>query len=91
MFSKKNSKTKIIVQFDAGLPNSLYIRGEGIPDLNWNKGVQIKNTKSNEWEFETDKNFTKGEFKILINDATFEEGENHVIYPGSSMRINPKF
>lgn len=87
----KKEKTRLVIQYDAGFPNSIYVRGEGIPGLTWQKGVPLKNIKANEWELEIEKSFTKGEFKVLINDVTYEIGENHLVKPGASIRINPKF
>lgn len=91
MFKRKKEKTKIIVQYDAGFANQVYLRGEGIPELNWSKGVALKNTKNDEWVWETDAPFNAALFKVLVNDKTYEAGENHRIYPGTSIRINPKF
>ncbi len=84
-------KTRIIVQCDVGFPNTVFVRGEGVPDLNWKKGAPLKNIKPDEWVWETDTFFDQGTFKVLINDQTYELGENHPIYPGASIRINPKF
>jgi hypothetical protein len=93
MFKRKpkKEKTRIVVQFDAGFANQVYLRGDGVPELNWSKGVPLKNVKANEWVWETEASFKAGEFKVLINDQTFEAGSNHHIYPGTSIRINPKF
>jgi len=93
MFKEKSKKekTRIVVQCDVGFANSLYVRGEGIPHLNWEKGTPLKNVKADEWVWETDEPFKAGEFKVLINDQTYEVGENHPIHPGSSIRLNPKF
>lgn len=89
--AKKTSKTRIVVQMDAQFPQTLYLRGEGVSDLSWEKGIELKHTKPDEWVFETDELFANGQFKVLINDETFELGEGHSLYPGASMRINPKF
>ncbi len=93
MFKRKpkKDKTRIVVQYDAGFANQVYLRGTGLPELNWAKGIPLKNVKPGEWVWETDVSFTNGEFKVLINDQTYESGENHHIYPGTSIRINPKF
>jgi hypothetical protein len=82
-------KTRIVVQIQTN--DSIYLRGEGLSGLSWDKGVVLKHTKPDEWVFETDQPFTSGEFKVLVNDATYELGENHPLYPGASIRINPKF
>lgn len=87
--SKK--KTRIIVQMDENFPSEIYLRGEGVSNLSWEKGVELKHEKGDEWVFETDEPFNAGAFKVLINDDTFEMGESHPLYPGASIRVNPKF
>lgn len=84
-------KTRIVVQMDGTFDSTLYLRGEGPPELSWEKGIELKHTKPDEWVFETDKLFSGGEFKVLINDKTYELGESHRLYPGASIRINPHF
>lgn len=83
------SKTRIIVQHRSSYP--LYIRGEGVRPFNWNYGVPLTQVSSDEWLWETDEFFQFGKFKVLINDEMVELGESHPLYPGTSMRINPKF
>lgn len=93
MFQKQNrrDKTRIVVQCDVGFANTVFVRGIGVPHLSWEKGVALKNVKADEWVWETEEPFNGGEFKVLINDKTYEVGENHPIRPGTSIRINPKF
>lgn len=86
-----DQKTRVIIQYDAGYKNSLFVRGEGGPNLSWDKGVELKNIKADEWIWETNRPFSNCQFKILINDKTFEVGENHTLTSGTSVRINPKF
>lgn len=83
-------KTRIIIHYDVGFPNSLYIRGEG-SELSWEKGLLLKNVKSDEWIWETTKPFTTCQFKILINDSEYELGENHLLTYGASVHYTPKF
>jgi hypothetical protein len=87
----RRETTKVIVEYDAGYTNSLFVRGEGIPNLSWQKGIKLKNIKENEWEWEIEESFRKGEFKVLINDMTYEMGENHPLHCGATIRIHPKF
>ena len=82
-------KTRIIVHIEGENPK-LYLRGKG-GGLNWEKGTQLTPKEPDEWIWETDEPFTSGEFKVLIDDQTYELGENHRLYPGASIRINPKF
>lgn len=85
------SSTKIVVKYDCGFSNALFIRGEGIANLNWNKGLPLKNVKKDEWVWETDRPFVKAEYKILINDVKYEIGENHKINNGSTVLCTPNF
>lgn len=85
------NKTRIVVQLNADFPSPIYLRGEGLSELSWEKGIAMQHTKPDEWVFETETPFTTGEFKVLVNDTTYELGENHPLYPGASIRINPKF
>lgn len=87
---KGGAKTRITVRYDVGFPNQLYIRGKG-GNLSWDKGIAFKNTKPDEWVWETDTSFTQCEFKVLINDRIYENGENHVLNHGASLLYSPHF
>lgn len=93
MFRKKEkTTTRIVVQCDVGFANTVYLRGDGVPALSWEKGIPLKNVKADEWVWETTDPFAaNAHFKVLINDKTYEVGENHTITSGTSMRINPRF
>lgn len=84
-------KTKIVVNCNCGFPNGLYIRGEGIKGLSWDKGILMKCTKDDEWVWETDVPFSHGQIKVLINDKQYELGENHHVDCGKHMSFAPKF
>lgn len=84
------SKTCITVKYDVGYPNQLYIRGKGA-NLSWDKGQLLKNTKPDEWVWETDAPFTNCEFKVLINDHVYENGDNHHLNVGSNILYTPHF
>lgn len=88
--SKKGPKTRIVVKFDVGFGNFLTIRGKGA-DLNWDKGIPLKNMKKDEWVWETEAAFNTGEFKILINDKHYESGENHPLKCGATVQVTPFF
>ncbi len=87
----KTPLSKIVVQYDCGFGNSLYIRGEGASTLSWGSGIALINLDSNIWIWETERPFTKIEFKILINDTEFEIGPNHTMLYGESESISPQF
>lgn len=88
--AKRPSKTRVIVKYDVGFTNSLYIRGRGA-NLSWEKGIELKNIGSDEWLWECETPFTTCEFKVLINDQFYESGENRTIECGTSLQYSPKF
>lgn len=87
---KKSGKTRVTIKYDVGFNNSLYIRGKGA-NLNWEKGISLKNVKSDEWIWETDLPFTTAEFKVLVNDKHYEIGSNHILTCGTISQYTPKF
>lgn len=86
--SKK--KSRIIVHYDCGFPNNLFIRGSG-NKLDWNKGTPMKNMGPNTWLWETDSEVDQCEFKVLVNDEIYESGENHCLKKGNSCEYTPYF
>jgi|GEM_PF-4792718 len=87
---KSRQKTKITIKYNAGFSNELFIRGKGA-GLNWEKGQKLINVCADEWIWETDQRFSKCEFKILLNDATYEKDENHLLNEGACMQFTPNF
>lgn len=87
---KSKMTTRILIKCDVGFGNYLTIRGQGA-DLSWDKGTPLKNIKQDEWLFETEKTFSEIEFKVLINDLTFETGQNHFIKHGNHLQYPAKF
>lgn len=87
---KRKGTTRIIVKYDVGFGNSLFIRGKGA-NLSWDQGILLANQKPDEWIWETDVPFSACEFKVLINDSDFEIGENHPLTAGSTIQYTPKF
>lgn len=84
------SKTVITIKYDIGFSNQFFIRGEGA-NLSWDKGQLLANVKPDEWVWETTAHFDQCEFKILINDQVFENGENHFVHEGASIQYTPSF
>ena len=87
----QNQRTRIVIQTEEDFPHVIYLRGEGHPLLSWDRGLELRLENENEWILETEGQFPKGEFKILIDDQIYEMGESHPLYPGISIRVNPKF
>lgn len=88
--AKKRQTTEVKVKFNVGFSNNLYIRGDGA-GLSWERGLLMKNLKEDEWVWTTNDPFTKCEFKVLINDTRYEDGENHLITCGNSLQYSPHF
>lgn len=87
---KSHQKTRITVKYNVGYGNQLYIRGKGA-NLTWDRGIPLKNIKNDEWVWETDTSFSHCEFKVLINDRNYENGENHYLNQGASIIYTPHF
>lgn len=86
----EHPKTRITIKYDSGFPNQIFIRGKGA-NLSWEKGLPLKNVKSDEWVWETDAPFTQCEFKVLINDRIYENGDNHLLNAGATLLYTPHF
>lgn len=86
----KAAKTTIIARVDVGFGNSLYIRGEGA-SLSWDKGVQLDNVSPYEWVFTTTKAKGDVNFKFLINDEIWSEGDDLSVAPGGTSISSPVF
>lgn len=85
-----STKTRITVKYDVGFGNSLFIRGQGA-NLSWDKGMPMRNIKNDEWVWETDIPFATAEFKVLINDRSYETGRNHLLHCGTIVQYTPRF
>ena len=71
----KGKLTRVIAKFDAGWGNQLYIRGLG-GSLDWNKGVPMQSVSEDEWLWEQLVPEGSVEFKVLLNDSQWMDGEN---------------
>lgn len=87
----RTKHTKITVKCNCGFPNNLYLRGEGIPGINWKNGVLMKCTKSDEWIWETDVPFDHAQIKVVLNDKQYEVGPNHPLDCGKTITFSPSF
>lgn len=84
--------TTIRVHHNAGLGNSIFVRGDEYP-LWWNQGRGAHNEGSNLWTWKTER-IPAGEafeFKALINDSQWSNGNNYVGTGGQTIDIYPNF
>lgn len=85
------TQTKIIIHYNAGFGNSISVRGDTTP-LNWTWGQKSENVDANTWQLVMERP-TSGtiEFKVLLNDSTWETGSNHTVTVGNTVDIYPSF
>lgn len=90
---KKKAKAKlsrVVINCNVGFNNSIFIRGNGA-NLSWDKGIMLQNTRPDEWVWETDQSFNSCEFKVLINDTQYEQGDNHILTNENCIEYTPLF
>lgn len=89
--SHVSKKTRIIIHYNTGFGNSLFIRGDTFP-LRWDSGHRCENVDAETWLFEMERP-QNGEvqFKVLLNDTVWEKGENHYIAATSELHLQPLF
>lgn len=92
------NRITIAVRFDLGLDplqKELWLRGSGVPGLNWKEGIALKKVEQGLWKWEASNlAFSKLEFKVLIGEEEWEKGPNHEIHakPGENyIEITPYF
>lgn len=81
--------TTIEAQVDIGFGNSLFVRGQGA-GLSWDQGIPLTNVDSKTWRL-TVPAADKLQFKLLINDSLWAQGEDVVVAPGKSVQLTPTF
>ncbi|MBO6101633.1 MAG: hypothetical protein J6P03_00065 [Opitutales bacterium] len=82
--------TKVVVKFDAGWGNNLFIRGSGA-GLNWQQGVLMQCVDSAEWIWENKVAKGSVDFKILVNDEVWSIGEDYSVSAGDTLTVYPEF
>lgn len=68
----------IRAHINVGFGNELFIRGEGLPSLSWQKGIKMTCRTPELWEFVYSGSERNGtiEIKILMNDKRWQDGNN---------------
>lgn len=82
--------TRIIVKYNVGWGNQLFIRGIGA-GLNWQKGVLMQCVGEDEWLWE--QLVSKGglKFKVLVNDEIWNIDEDSSVEAGETVIFHPNF
>ena len=84
------TKTTIAARVDVGFGNNLYIRGDGA-GLSWDVGILMRNLSPYEWAWETKSSDKPIEYKLLINDELWANGENQFAQPDETAITAPTF
>ena len=84
------AKTTIAARVDVGFGNNLYIRGEGA-GLSWDVGILMRNLSPYEWAWETKSSDKTIEYKLLINDELWANGENQFAQRDETAITAPTF
>lgn len=79
---------QIFVKFNGN--GTLFIHGTG-PGMSWQQGVRLDKIDNNTWVFNTLTQFENFEYKLVLNDQTWENGPNHRINCGKKEEIIPQF
>lgn len=87
---KSEKLTTVRANIDVGFGNSLYIRGTG-DGLSWDEGTPLECIDASTWAWSTTKAGSKIEFKLLLNDTVWAQGENITVTPGDSIQTSPAF
>lgn len=82
--------TTFVAHSEIGWGNSLYLRGEGSPELSWERGVLMK-WEDGAWVYSTTSAHSPVCFKFLVNDHAWAEGNNQHVEPGATSITSPRF
>lgn len=84
------SKTIITAKIDIDFGNTLYLRGDG-PGLSWDVGVPMNSVSADEWSVTLSGATSQIIFKFLVNDISWNVGDDYVVDPGSDVTLAPAF
>jgi hypothetical protein len=82
--------TFITAKTDIGFGNHLYLRGEG-PGLSWDRGIPMDCIASDLWASTLKGATSPVIFKVLVNDLTWNTGNDYVVEAGQSVTVAPTF
>ncbi len=86
----KPVQTTITAIIDIGFGNQLFIRGEG-PGLSWDKGVLLDCVGDDKWSITLGESARPVIFKFLVNDLSWNAGEDYSVAAGTSITLTPVF
>jgi len=79
----------IEAKIDVGFGNKLFARGQGA-GLSWDHGIPLECLDSQTWRLIVPAK-DKLQFKLLLNDSVWAQGEDVVAAPGKKVEVTPAF
>ena len=79
----------IEAKIDVGFGNNLFVRGQGA-GLSWDRGTPLECVDSKTWRLIVPAK-DKLQFKLLLNDTVWAQGEDVVAAPGKKVQVVPAF
>lgn len=79
----------IEAKIDVGFGNQLFARGQGA-GLSWDHGIPLECVDSQTWRLIVPAK-DKLQFKLLLNDSVWAQGEDVVAAPGKKVEVTPAF
>lgn len=79
----------IEAKINVGFGNKLFVRGQGA-GLSWDHGVPLECVDSQTWRLTVPAK-DKLQFKLLLNDSVWAQGEDVVAAPGKKVEVVPAF
>lgn len=77
---------RVVVKFDGNEGDKLYIRGTGPGMSHWGQAIEMRK-EGNLWIYDSTEPFDTFEFKFMLNNQLWEEGDNHSISTGHLFEI----
>lgn len=79
----------IEAKIDVGFGNKLFVRGQG-EGLSWDHGIPLECVDSKTWRLSVPAK-SQVQFKLLLNDSVWAQGEDVVAAPGKKVEVQPAF
>ncbi|MSU57580.1 MAG: hypothetical protein EXS35_05275 [Pedosphaera sp.] len=85
----QNTTTTIEARIDVGFGNSLFVRGQGA-GLSWERGTPLTCVDGRVWRLTVPAKEAV-QFKLLLNDSVWAQGNDLVAAPGQRVEVTPAF
>ena len=79
----------IEAKINVGFGNKLFVRGQGA-GLSWDRGTPLECVDSQTWRLIVPAK-DKLQFKLLLNDTVWAQGDDLVATPGRKVEVTPAF